>query len=207
MRHIILSDNWYFTDRPLPAFRLKLNRGYGWDYVFPVRDIEPVIQYSMFDSRGNILHIGHDMSEAQFPTEEHNFDNPLSKSRVCQVLQEPFRVMRTKKGELFAVPGQKQDYDNRCLLFAGCKGEYLDKALILESSTTCKVLEARYGLNDRSIEVISILEPGQSLAFKTRFFFRTQKVYLYTWNGDQLEGKVFCAEEWRKWPFKGAEVL
>jgi hypothetical protein len=65
---------------------------------------------------------------------------------------------------------------------------------------------------ESSTEVIVLLEVGQSVAFHTSGR-RTNEVYLYTWNGTDVEKKHFSYEEWKTRnsvaapPIEDAEVL
>jgi hypothetical protein len=49
---------------------------------------------------------------------------------------------------------------------------------------------------ESSIEVIALLEIGQSVAFHSSGR-RTNEVYLYTWDGVEIEKKHFSNEEWK----------
>jgi hypothetical protein len=188
MKHIMMSSAWEFGTDPFPAYRANLVYGRNKrDREFlPVKDVIPMTQYTVTADL-----------KAGLPT------LPDGK----------FRVIKTKeKGTLLVVPGS--DDTNRCLLFVGCAGGFRGGVGVISDGTTGTMIkECSAGNNCRSsTEVIVLLEVGQSVAFHTSGR-HTNEVYLYTWNGVEVEKKHFSKSEWDNRnaiaapPMEDAEVL
>ena len=229
MRNVMLSNAWEFGTDPFPAYRCNLVYGRNKrDREFlPVKDVVPFTQYTVTaDSGKTILYDGADKTAAEAAkakydaeqkakAESSSYWTPTAdlKAGLPTLLEGRFRVIKTKeKGTILLVPGS--DDTNRCLLFVGCAGGFRGGVSTIKDGTTGTILkECSAGNNcESSVEVIVILEVGQSVAFHTSGR-RTNEVYLYTWNGAEVEKKHFSKSEWDSRnavatpPIEDAEVL
>lgn len=239
MKHIILTNAWEFQINPFPAYRANLVYGRNkQDREFlPVKDeVIPMAQYTVMDyGKTTTLYIGTDKAAAEAAkakydaaVEHHNVsagrdENPrppaywqLAKMPADEIRvglptlpEGKFRVIKTReKGTILVVPGS--DDTNRCLLFVGCAGGFRGGVGVIKDGTTGSMIKECSAGNacESSIEVIVLLEVGQSVAFHT-FGRRTNEVYLYTWNGTDVEKKNFSKSEWddRNVITEDAEVL
>ena len=214
MKHVLLSDAWEFSTEPFPAYRANLVYGRNKrDRAFlPVKDVMPVTQYTVTADFGKtVLYSGTDKATAeavkvQYDAEQRakaEKDSPSWRVPTAEIRaglptlpQDKFRVIKTKeKGTILVVPGE--DKTNRCLLFVGCEGGFRGGVSVLEEGTTGTILKKCSAGNacESSVEVIVLLEPGQSIAFHT-YGRSANEVYVYTWNGVSVEKKHFSKAEW-----------
>lgn len=217
MRHVNLSDGWKFEPEPFPAFRANLVFGRNKrDREFlPVKDVTPVTEYvvTAYDGAKRVtIYAGTDKVVADKAKVDYDAQKASVEKPKCAVLWSPptaniaagpttlpegkFRVIKTRdKGTILVVPGN--DDTNRCLLFVGCAGGFRGGVALVQDGTTGNILKnCSAGNNcDSSVEVIALLETGQSVAFHS-YGRRTNEVYLYTWNGTEIEKKTFSIKEW-----------
>ena len=228
MKHVMMSSAWEFGTDPFPAYRVNLVYGRNkHDREFlPMKDVTPMTQYTVTaDYEKTVLYTGTDKVMAEKVKGGYDADqkakNPESswpptanlKAGLPKLPEGKFRIIKTKeKGTILIVPGS--DDTNRCLLFIGCKGGFRGGESIVQEGTTGQLLkQCSAGNNcESSTEAIVLLEVGQSIAFHT-FGRRTDEVYLYTWNGTEMENKHFSIDEWKARnsvatpPIEDAEVL
>lgn len=229
MKHIILTNAWQYGTEPFPAYRANLVYGRNKrDREFlPVKDVTPMTQYTVTADYGKtVLYIGTDKAAAEAAkakydaeqkakAESSSYWTPTAdlNAGLPTLPEGKFRVIKTKeKGTILVVPGN--DDTNRCLLFVGCAGGFRGGESVLKDGTTGTILKICSAGNacESSTEVIVLLEPGQSIAFHT-YGRRTNEVYLYTWNGVEVEKKHFSKSEWDNRnavsapPTEDAEVL
>jgi len=106
-----------------------------------------------------------------------------------------FKVIKTQEGEILIVGGE--DTTPRCLLFAGASGGYRGGVEVFAKGTTGRVLVECSAANNlhSAIEVVAILDVGQSLAF-----FSTGRggdtVEVHTWNGTAVDSTVWTKQAW-----------
>lgn len=204
MEHIVMSKAFEYGEEPFPAFRANLVYGRNKrDREFlPVKDVRPEVQYlvTAAGTERKVLYAGADKDAAERAKANYDAGEKLSRA----VLQESpailpkgkFRVIKTReKGTILVVPGR--DDTNRCLLFVGCAGGFRGGVSLVAEGTTGEVLKKCSAGNncESSLEVIALLEEGQSVAFHTTGR-RTNEVLLYTWNGQEVERKHFSKPEW-----------
>jgi hypothetical protein len=208
----MLSNAWVYSTDPFPAYRCNLV--YGWNKrdreFLPVKDVTPETQYTVTADYGKtVLYRGTDKAAAEeakakydaeqkAKAKEGSYWTPTADLRASlpTLPEGKFRVIKTKeKGTILVVPGN--DNTNRCLLFVGCAGGFRGGESVLKDDTTGTILKTCSAGNacESSTEVIVLLEPGQSIAFHT-YGRRTNEVYLYTWNGAEVEEKHFSKSEW-----------
>jgi hypothetical protein len=224
MKHIMLSNAWEYGTDPFPAYRANLVYGRNKrDREFlPVKDVTPITTYTVTADYGRTtLYSGSDKTKAeaaktQYETEKKEkgeYGYAEMKVGLPTLPEGKFRVIKTKeKGTILVVPGE--DKTNRCLLFVGCAGGFRGGVGVIKDGTTGTILKECSAGNacESSTEVIVLLEPGQSIAFHT-YGRRTNEVYLYTWNGAEVEKKHFSKSEWDNRnaisapPIEDAEVL
>jgi len=211
MKHIVMTNAWEFGANPFPAYRVNLVYGRNKrDREFlPVKDVTPMTEYRVTADYGRIvLYVDTDKVAAEEAKAKYDAAKKAEKPESTwtptadlktghPILPEgKFRVIKTKeKGTLLVVPGN--DDTNRCLLFVGCSGGFRGGVGLVGDGTTGTVLKSCSAGNncDSSIEVIALLEAGQSVAFHT-FGRRTNEVYVYTWDGAKVEKKHFSKSEW-----------
>jgi hypothetical protein len=208
----MMSLAWEYGTDPFAAYRVNLVYGRNKrDREFlPVKDVTPMTQYTVTADYGKTnLYTGTDKvaaeaAKAKFDAEQ-KAKNPESswtptaelKASYPILPEGKFRVIKTKeKGTILVVPGS--DDTNRCLLFVGCAGGFRGGVSVVHEGTTGSLLkECSAGNNlESSVEVIALLDIGQSVAFHTSGR-RTNEVYVYTWNGTSVEKKHYSAEEWK----------
>ena len=223
MKHISLSSAWEFGTDPFPAFRVNLVYGRNKrDREFlPVKDVTPVTAYAVTADGKTSLYSGADKAAAEAAKAKYETEKKAAggygyaelKATPPTLPENQFRVIKTKeKGTILVVPGS--DDTNRCLIFVGCAGGFRGGVGLVSEDTTGSIIkECSAGNNcESSIEVIALLEVGQSVAFHTSGR-RTNEVYQYTWDGTQVVKKHYSAEEWRTRnavaapPIEDAEVL
>lgn len=222
MKHINMSSGWEFGTDPFAAFRCNLVYGRNKrDREFlPVKDVTPVTSFTVsIDFGKTVLYDGPDKAAAEAAKAKHEaaagiYGYAKLESNQFKLLPEgQFRIIKTKeKGTILVVPGS--DNTNRCLLFVGCAGGFRGGVGLIKEGTTGTVLKECSASNacESSIEVIALLEVGQSITFHTSGR-RTDEVYQYTWDGTQVVKKHYSAEEWRTRnavaapPIEDAEVL
>ena len=228
MKHIIMTNAWEFGTDPFPAYRANLVYGRNKrDREFlPVKDVTPMTQYTVTAEYGKTtLYIGTDKTAAEAAKAKYDAakkaEKPESswtptadlKAGLPTLPEGKFRVIKTKeKGTILVVPGS--DDTNRCLLFVGCAGGFRGGVGVISNGTTGTILKECSAGNacESSTEVIVLLEVGQSVGFHTSGR-RTNEVYLYTWNGAEVEKKHFSKSEWDSRgvvstaPIEEAEVL
>ncbi len=224
MKHINLAPKaWSFTTEPFPAFRCGLVFGRNQrDRAFlPVAaGAEPVVTYTVDSANSRIppVYVGTDKvaaeeAKAQYHREHCGCFGGDLRATPPILPEGKFRVIKTReKGTIMVVPGE--DNTNRCLLFVGCAGGFRGGVSLVESGTTGVILKEASAGNrcESTLEVIAILEVGQSVAFHTSGR-RTDEVYVYTWNGTEVVKTHFSAEEWEQRnavsdpPVDDAEVL
>ncbi len=207
MKHIMLSSAWEFGTEPFPAYRCNLVYGRNKrDREFlPVKDVTPITTYTVTADYGRItLYSGSDKSKAEEVKANYEAEKKekgeygYAELRMSSptLPENRFRVIKTKeKGTILVVPGN--DDTNRCLLFVGCAGGFRGGESVLQDGTTGTILKTCSAGNacESSTEVIVLLEPGRSIAFHT-YGRHTNEVYLYTWNGAEVEKKHFSKSEW-----------
>lgn len=205
MKHVMLSAAWGFSTEPFPAFRCGLVYGRNQrdrQFLPVAAGAEPVVTYTVEANCGHPhVYVGPSKEEAMAAKQKYHREHPGCfggdlKSSQPILAEGKFRVIKTReKGTILVVPGE--DSTNRCLLMVGCEGGFRGGVSLVESGTTGVILkEAEAGNRcDSSIHVCAILEVGQSVAFHT-YGRRTDEVYLYTWNGTEVEKKHFSKAEW-----------
>jgi len=228
MKHIMLSSAWEYSTDPFPAYRVNLVYGRNKrDREFlPVKDVTPMTQYTVTGEYGKAaLYTGTDKVAAEAAKAKYDAEQKAKadgsswtptadlEAGLPILPESKFRVIKTKeKGTILVVPGS--DDTNRCLLFVGCAGGFRGGVGVISDGTTGTILkECSAGNNcESSTEVIVLLEVGQSVAFHTSGR-RTNEVYLYTYNGAEVEKKHFSKSEWDSRnavsapPIEDAEVL
>lgn len=240
MKHISLSSAWKFGTDPFAAFRCNLVYGHNkHDREFlPVKDVVPVTAYAVTSNYGReTLYEGTDKAAAEAAKTKH--DAMVVAHNAAAGVDEPgtgysslrkypaemkavgqptlpegqFRVIKTKeKGTILVVPGS--DDTNRCLLMVGCTGGFRGGVSLLQEGTTGQIIKSCSAGNacESSIEVIALLDVGQSVGFHTSGR-GTNEVYVHTWDGTQVVKKHFSIKEWRTRnavaapPIEDAEVL
>lgn len=208
----MMSSAWEFGTDPFAAYRVNLvyGRNKRNREFLPIKGITPMTQYAVMGEYGKPpLYIGTDKAaaeaaKAKFDAEQKAKNPEISWAPTADLKAGPptlpegkFRVIKTKeKGTILVVPGS--DDTNRCLLFVGCAGGFRGGVSVVQEGTTGSLLkECSAGNNcESSVEVIALLDVGQSVAFHTSGR-RTNEVYVYTWNGTSVEKKHYSAEEWR----------
>jgi hypothetical protein len=207
MKHIILTNAWEYGTDPFPAYRANLVYGRNKrDRAFlPVKGVTPITTYTVTADYGRTtLYSGSDKAKAeatktQYETEKKEkgeYGYAEMKVGLPTLPEGKFRVIKTKeKGTILVVPGE--DKTNRCLLFVGSAGGFRGGVGVVNDGTTGTILKECSAGNacESSTEVIVLLEIGQSVAFHT-WGRRTNEVYLYTWNGEEMEKKHFSNSEW-----------
>ncbi|MDO8469704.1 MAG: hypothetical protein Q7S84_01640 [bacterium] len=206
MKHVMLSSAWEYGIEPFPAYRCNLVYGRNKrDREFlPVQGVTPVTYYTVTGNMNALLYTGTEQRAAEAAKAAYDAEQESAKSwnranlkvSLPALPEGKFLVIKTKeKGTILVVPGE--DKTNKCLLFAGCAGGFRGGVGIVESGTTGTILkQCSAGNNcESSIEVIAVLEVGQSVAFHTSGR-RTNEVYVHTWNGTVVETKHYSTEEW-----------
>ena len=211
MKHIILSSVWVFGAEPFSAYRCELIYGRNKrDREFlPVKDVIPMTQYTVGEYGKASLYTGTDKAAAEAAKAKYDAEQKAKadsssswtptadlKAGLPILPEGKFRVIKTKdKGTILVVPGE--DKSNRVLIFVGCTGGFRGGVGVIGDGTNGTILkECAAGNNcESSAEVIVLLEVGQSIAFHASGR-RTNEVYLYTWNGKEVEKKHFSKSEW-----------
>ncbi|MFH0845978.1 MAG: hypothetical protein V1851_01085 [Patescibacteria group bacterium] len=206
-----MTNAWEFGIEPFPAYRANLIYGRNKrDREFlPVEDVSPVTEYTVTADYGKtVLYTGSDKHTAEVAKAKYDAakkaEKPESswtptadmKTGLPTLPDGQFRVIKTKeKGTILVVPGN--DDTNRCLLFVGCAGGFRGGVSLVKDGTTGNVLKSCSAGNncESSIEVIALMEVGQSVAFHTSGR-RTNEVYMYTWDGEKMKEKHFSKSEW-----------
>ena len=208
----MLSSAWEYGTDPFPAYRVNLVYGRNKrDRQFlPVKDVTPMTQYTVTADYGKtVLYAGTDKAAAEAAKAKYDAEQKAKaksssywtptadlKAGPPTLPENKFRVIKTReKGTILVVPGE--DKTNRCLLFVGCAGGFRGGVSVLKDGTTGAILKTCSAGNacESSIEVIVLLEPGQSIAFWS-YGRHTNEVYQYTWNGTEVEKKHFSKVEW-----------
>jgi len=220
MKHVMMSDAWEYGIEPYPAFRCSLVYGRNKknrDFL-PVKDVVPVVYYTVTAKRRKItLYAGTNSRVAEqfkadynalpvvligdkIPTSgnyrEDEWDRAVIKASLPILPESKFRVIKTReKGTILVVSGD--DTSNRCLLFVGCAGGFRGGVSILADGTTGNLLkECSAGNNcESSTEAVILLDVGQSIAFHSQGR-RTDEVYVYTWDGDEVLQRHYSKSEW-----------
>lgn len=208
MRHIILSNGWNFDTNPFAAFRCELVFGRNKrDRAFlPVNGVTPIVQYVVTaNMEKEALYAGTDKvaaEKAKTKYDSEKNDGSCWSPKATIDTSQPtlpkgtFKVIKTKeKGTIMVVNGV--DNTNRCLLFVGCSGGFRGGVSVLGEGTTGNILKECSASNncDSAVEVIVILEKGQTIAFHSSGR-RTNEVYLYTWNGESVQKQHYSKSEW-----------
>lgn len=103
-----------------------------------------------------------------------------------------FKLIKTReKGTLLIVPGE--DTTNRCLLFTDCSGGFRGRVSLIKGEPL-KTASARDKCKS-CISAIFLLNAGESVAFHS-IGRRTNKIVQYTFDGIDVNKKIFKKAEW-----------
>lgn len=202
IRHLHLSQAWKWSEDPFPAFRCELvfGRNKRDKSFLPVKDVVPELRFQVTQAAGVVLFESFDREEAKHYLEQYRQDNRYAyvqfREVPPQLPQGRFRVIKTKeKGTLLVVPGQ--DKSERALVFVGCKGGFRGWVDVVKEATTAQILKlCRAGSAcDSQVEVAALMEKGQEIAFHS-YGRRTNDVYQYLWDGQDLQNKRYSKGEW-----------
>ncbi len=207
MKHLMMSSAWEFSADPFPAFRCALIFGRNKrDREFlPVAGVTPITTYTVVGGYGtSVLYEGTDRAAAEAAKTEYEAAKKAageyghaSLNTGSSILPEnSFRVIKTReKGTLMVVSGE--DTTNRALMFIGCAGGFRGGVSLVAEGTTGQVLKTCHAGNncESAIEVIALLEVGQSVAFHSSGR-RTDEVHVFTWDGTQVNQQHYSAAEW-----------
>jgi len=213
MRHVNLDSEWKFTKEPFPAFRCSLVYGRNkraFNFL-PVKGVLPVTEYTVTPmwEEDKVLYHGISKEDAEAAKAKYDeeqikiSENPRMFHKTAKIqttlpemIRDTFRIIKTKaKGTIMVVPGS--DKTDRCLLFVGAKGGFRGDVFVFQKETTCNVLVECFAGNacDSSFHVIALLEKGESIAFHS-VGRRTNHVYVYTWNGKEVNKRTLAYKEW-----------
>lgn len=107
-----------------------------------------------------------------------------------------FRVIKTReKGTILVVPGDEPS--NRALVFLGEGSGFRGDVCVIPAGTTANILLDSYSGTrlGSHIDVVAIFDIGQSISFHS-WGRRNNDVLVYTWDGREINRKVYTKEEW-----------
>jgi hypothetical protein len=206
MKHINLTDDWKFSTEPFDAFRCEIvfGRNKRDRQMIPTK-VNPGVKQKITSgsswSNDFVVHYeGFDQKEADevFSKASKNGASYLKREKELPTLfEDEFKVIKTReKGTIMIVPGV--DTTDRCLLMVGCSGGFRGYASLVDDATDAQILKKCQASSacDSRIAIIAMLDREQSVVFHSTGR-RNNNLVQYTWNGNEIEKKIYTASEWK----------
>ncbi|MDO8507325.1 MAG: hypothetical protein Q7S53_02035 [bacterium] len=216
MKHIIVSPFWKHIKEPDSLYECQAD--FYDDITVPIQgNIPTEMGYKTINRIGEVLYDGALYASAQ--RAKKHYDGWLRKSRIVEVpvLKEgKFSVVKKEDGLIIT---DQEDHSDRCLLFANCLTAFVNFGqgflgsdyypTIIRRESTGEILREDSILAKGSLcsaEIITLLEPGQTLALFTNYqgediIFEDERfITIYTWDGREIktERHDYYSEEWRR---------